>query len=91
MIFNDEVNADHVVMVDEIRSAVEAEKKRFPPEYRQSWQLTRLVAVYLVGQLARASTDPHVGSIISNPTRSLTHLLQSPLRSHSPEMTYELA
>ena len=67
LIFAENITADHVVLVDEIRQAVDLEKDRFPAEYRKSWQLTRLVAVYLVGQLIRASSDPAIAGILADP------------------------
>ena len=67
LIFAENITADHVVLVDEIRQAVDLEKERFPAEYRRSWQLTRLVAVYLVGQLIRASSDPAIAGILADP------------------------
>lgn len=67
LIFAENITADHVVLVDEIRQAVDFEKERFPAEYRRSWQLTRLVAVYLVGQLIRASSDPAIAGILADP------------------------
>ena len=41
MIFNEHVSAAHVVFVDAIKRAVEAEKDRVPVVYRKSWQLTQ--------------------------------------------------
>lgn len=57
MIFNEDISAAHVVFVDAIKRAVEAEKDRVPPLYRRSWQLTRMVLVYLVGQILRADAS----------------------------------
>lgn len=57
MIFNESVTAAHVVLVDAIKCAVEVEKNSVPAPYRKSWQLTRMVLVYLVGQVLRADED----------------------------------
>lgn len=57
MIFNESVTAAHVVLVDAIKRAVEREKTRVPEPYRKSWQLTRMVLVYMVGQVLRADDD----------------------------------
>lgn len=54
LIFNESVTASHVVLVDLIRKRVDEESHRFPERYRRSWRLTRLVAVYLVGQILRS-------------------------------------
>ena len=47
LIFSENITADHVLLVDEVKLAVDLEKERFPAEYRRSWQLTRLVAAYV--------------------------------------------
>jgi hypothetical protein len=53
-IFNSDVTAAHVVLVDAINQAVERRQDLFPEQYRKAWQLTRLTAVYLVGQILRS-------------------------------------
>jgi hypothetical protein len=55
--------------VDLIARRVQANKSRFPGEYLRSWRLTKLVAVYLVGQLLR--TSPDLMKILDNPATSL--------------------
>ncbi len=70
-VFSESIEADHVVLVDEIKLAVDAEKVRFPLEYRRSWQLTRLVGVYLVGQLIRASSDLNISEILAKPAAAV--------------------
>jgi hypothetical protein len=57
MIFNESVTAAHVVLVDAIKQAVEIEKTRVPEPYRKSWQLTRMVLTYMVGQVLRADDE----------------------------------
>lgn len=57
MIFDESVTAAHVVLVDTIKRAVEIERTRVPEPYRKSWQLTRMVLVYMVGQVLRADDD----------------------------------
>lgn len=64
-VFNENVSASHVVMVDAIARAVQAQREKFPPDYLQSWQLTKLVGVYLVGQLLRTSAEYE--KILSDP------------------------
>jgi AIPR protein len=69
MIFNENITASHVVLADLIRELVDRERERFPEVYRQSWRLTRIVAVYLVGQILR--TDPELSAILDDPQTAL--------------------
>lgn len=84
MIFNESVTAAHVVLVDAIKGAVEVEKTRVPEAYRKSWQLTRMVLVYMVGQVLRADDD--LRTILDSPAaavhdlKALASRLQSPAR-----------
>lgn len=57
MIFNEGVTAAHIVLVDRIKRAVEEGKERVPRVYRKSWQLSRMVLVYLVGEILRSDED----------------------------------
>jgi hypothetical protein len=54
-IFNPGIHAGHVVLVDEIARAVDRHKDEFPATYRETWRLTRIVAVYLAGQVLRVA------------------------------------
>ena len=84
MIFSEEITAAHVVFVDAVKKAVEAEKEAAPSAYRRSWQLTRMVLVYLVGQILRS--DESLNKLLENPqaaTKDLVLLaqkLQQPAR-----------
>lgn len=69
MIFNEGVTAAHVVLADVIRQRVDDEVERFPERYRNSWRLTRIVAVYLVGQILRA--DQTLKAILDDPKTAL--------------------
>lgn len=69
LIFNETITASHVMLCDVIRERVDAERERFPELYRKSWRLTRIVAVYLVGQILRS--DPELQSILDNPRGAL--------------------
>lgn len=55
-VFSERVKAHHVVFCHHVREAVEAQKSQFPDAYRSSWQLTRLVGCFLVGDLLREFT-----------------------------------
>lgn len=68
-IFGRDATAGRVVLVDRIAERVQALKKRFPDEYLKSWRLTKLVAVYLVGQLLR--TKPELKGILEKPDAAL--------------------
>lgn len=57
MIFNEGVTAAHIVLVDSVKRAVESDKERVPRVYRRSWQLSRMVLVYLVGEILRSDED----------------------------------
>lgn len=57
-IFNPALTADHVMLADLIAKRVQEAKDAFPAEYRRSWRLTQLVAVYLVGQMLRTDEAP---------------------------------
>ncbi len=70
LVFNRDTTADHIVLVNEIANAVQAVKAKFPESYLRTWQLTRLVAVFLVGEILRA--DPEGLQIIDEPSRVRT-------------------
>jgi hypothetical protein len=84
MIFGESITAAHVVLVDAIKQAVEAEKSRVPEPYMKSWQLTRMVLIYMVGQVLRA--DDALRRILDEPSTatgeltSLAATLRSPAR-----------
>lgn len=66
-IFNDKVHATDVVLVDAIGSAVDSQKDLFPAVYRQTWRLTRIVAVYLTAEAMRAAEAKDVRTPLSTP------------------------
>lgn len=84
MIFSEDISAAHVVFVDAIKRVVEAEKDRVPAAYRKSWQLTRMVLVYMVGQILRS--DEKLLEILEHPGPAVADLvglagtLQQPAR-----------
>jgi len=69
LIFNENVTAAHVVLADVIRKQIDAQRDLLPEMYRRSWRLTRLVAVYLVGQILRV--DPALNIILDDPKKAL--------------------
>ena len=73
MIFNERIRAAHVVLVDELRRAVEDGKEQFPEEYRRSWQLTRMVGVYLVAQMLMAATTAPIAGLLDRPDEALAN------------------
>lgn len=82
MIFNEQVGAAHVVFVDAIRRAVDAGKDQVPANYRKSWQLTRMVLVYLVGQVLR--TDVGLTALLEHPVSASDGLDDLAARLHRP-------
>lgn len=56
-IFNEHIAPPHVLLAHRIATVIDGERDRFPPDYRRSWRLTRLVATYIVGQLLRADDE----------------------------------
>lgn len=54
-VFNESVTPAHIILVHHMGKVVDEESDRFPAEYRRSWRLTRLIAVYLVSQMMRAA------------------------------------
>jgi hypothetical protein len=68
-IFGRTTTAAQIVLVDLIARRVQAAKNRFPAEYLRSWLLTKLVAVYLVGEMLR--TSPELLAILDNPESAL--------------------
>lgn len=71
-IFSERISAHHVVLADEIQTAVQGQKDEFPDAYRSSWRLTRLIACYLVGQIAREAAGEGV-SIFDEPEAALAN------------------
>jgi hypothetical protein len=63
------VTAAHVILVDAINQAVERRQDLFPEQYRKAWQLTRLKAVYLVGQILRR--EPNLELIVTRPDEAV--------------------
>jgi hypothetical protein len=74
MIFPPEVTAAHIVLADFIRQRVDAQREIFPERYRQSWRLTRVVAIYLVGEILRS--DEALRKVLTEPGASLRHKAQ---------------
>lgn len=68
-IFPPTITAHHIAFVDYVKRRVDAAKTRFPDDYRRSWILVSLVAVYLVGQLLRA--DEGLRDLVADPQGAL--------------------
>jgi hypothetical protein len=68
-IFREDIHATHIVLCQAIADHIDAHKDRFPPRYRKSWKLTRLVACYLMTQVLRADDD--LVDILDDPEESL--------------------
>jgi AIPR protein len=68
-IFNEGIHAEDVVLMDLIKQEANARRDKIPERYRRSWILTRLVVIYLVGQILRADKD--LREIISDPAAAL--------------------
>ncbi|WP_121191606.1 AIPR family protein [Motilibacter peucedani] len=73
MIFNESITAAHVVLVDAIKQVVESEKARVPQAYRKSWQLTRMVLIYMVGQVLRS--DEKLRRLLLDPATATADLV----------------
>ena len=69
LIFSEQITAANVVLADVIRQKIDDDVGLFPDRYRQSWRLTRIVAVYLVGQILRA--DPALKMTLDDPSAAL--------------------
>lgn len=72
LIFNEEIHAAHIYLVDVIKEVVDEKVGDFPKRYRGSWRLTRLIAVYLVGQILRS--DEKLVKILQDPKTALKNL-----------------
>ncbi len=70
-IFSERISAHHIVLADEIRAAVQQQKAHFPAIYRSSWLLTKLIACYLVGQIAREAAGDGA-AILGDPAKALS-------------------
>jgi len=68
-VFTPRISAAHVVMANLIGERVQEAKVKFPQEYLRSWRLTKLVGVYLVGQLLR--TAPELEALLRDPKAAL--------------------
>ncbi len=68
-IFHSEISAEHIVLADKIGEVVQNHKAGYPEEYQNSWQLTKLAAVYLLGQMCRTTND--LDAILSDPKSAL--------------------
>ena len=70
-VFTPDITAGHVMIVNKIAITVQIEKDRFPQDYVRSWRLTKLVAVYLVGQMLR--TSDKLRAILDSPNDAITN------------------
>jgi AIPR protein len=68
-IFNERTTGSHVVLADIVRQCVNDNQDQFPKAYQQSWKLTRLIAVYLVGQVLHVDED--LSPILADPKTEL--------------------
>jgi hypothetical protein len=71
-IFNSEITASHIILVDAIGRAVENLQSQFPEPYRKAWKLTKLTAAYLVGQILRC--DPELSSVLTMPAKAVANM-----------------
>ena len=70
-IFAPAMTAAHVVLADEIGHAVDRRRERLPAAYRASWRLTRIVALYLAGEVLRAGEEAGHHQVLSDPAKAL--------------------
>ncbi|MCS5514586.1 AIPR family protein [Curtobacterium flaccumfaciens pv. betae] len=70
MIFNEQVTAADIVLVDLISERVRNAAGRVPQEYLAAKKLTLLVMAYMVGQLLRASDEGR--AILEDPSAALS-------------------
>ena len=73
LIFSEHITGKHLVLVTEIRKAVESQRDRVPEVYRASWKLTTLIACYLVGEIARAAEEDG-NTMLFNPANALADI-----------------
>ncbi|MEX2100138.1 MAG: AIPR family protein [Acidimicrobiia bacterium] len=66
MIFSEQITPAHIVLVDTVGRIVDENRTRFPAAYRRSWRLTRIVAVYLAGQVLRATEDAELKRVLND-------------------------
>jgi hypothetical protein len=69
-IFTDETTPDHILLAEKVADVIDHKKASFPEEYRASWRLVRIVAIYLVGRIARAAAGDSP-SIFDTPSDAL--------------------
>jgi len=74
LIFKPSTTAAQVVLADEIGRAVDRAKAAFPARYVESWQLTRIVAVYLASQVLRAGEKAGFHRIVTDPGSALDQM-----------------
>jgi hypothetical protein len=70
-IFTPDITASHVILADLIAERVQQSKGLFPEQYRRSWRLTLLVAVYLVAQMLRTDEGE---SLLNDPKKAMKDL-----------------
>ena len=61
-------SAAHVVLADELGLVIDGLQTDVPDYYRESWKLTRIVLVFLAGQVLRAGEEAGDHDLIGNPT-----------------------
>jgi hypothetical protein len=69
MIFGLSISAAHVLLCDVIRMSIEAKRLEFPTLYLESWKLTRIVGMYLVGEVMRSV--PELKALLDSPATAL--------------------
>lgn len=74
-VFTKDITAHHVMFVFMIHDAVLRMRASFPELYRKAWQLTALVATFLVGQLLR-SEDRH-RAVLENPKTAVKNQVKA--------------
>jgi hypothetical protein len=81
-IFGDEIHAEHIYLVDVIRQVVDENSDEFPQRYRESWRLTRLISVYLVGAVLRSVEA--LKPVLEDPKSALEDLNALKEKLHRP-------
>ena len=84
-VFTEKITASHIVLADQISRHVQNHKNRFPTEYQRSWQLTKLVAIYLIGQMMRASEDNK--KLLEDPASALSRSETEGLLDHLAKLS----
>ncbi|MEO6197069.1 MAG: AIPR family protein [Dehalococcoidia bacterium] len=69
-VFTQSHSAAHVMLAHEIGQAIDRVQSDVPDHFRGSWKLTRIVMVYLAGQILRAGQEAGDHKLIADPSSS---------------------